>query len=156
MTTVQHVLALAGPEFKSISDLHAAYMLPGNRFFPNPNWSYLNPRLNINRIKEALEERDPSSLSREDNEKCGEILWCWYHQASLNACLSGDKRSARIFAAKALLIQGRRKAELPRLLYYLLNHRFREALGFAATMSGLERETGDLLIGEYCQGAFLF
>ena len=153
--TLEDVYALVGVQ--DIKALNNAYVREDQRLFKSGEWDYDNPELLTNRIKKALEEVDPRPLPLYERSWRREILWFWYHHAiSCAIWRYKDREMAKVYAAEAIVCQGRNHPnQITRLLFLLVNDRVEEARAWAAQIGdSVEQKTADELFLDYVSGRF--
>jgi len=108
--------------------LHRLYVQRDQPVFKSGRWDYENRWLVINKIKSALECLPDECLNVRDLAWKRETLWFWHHHAISIAINRGDIALARVFADKALRLQGRdHPNKITRLLWHLVYGRVRQA-----------------------------
>ena len=114
---------------KTPLELSQLYTVEDQKLMKSNEWDYANPDLITNKIKDILERIDTDTLSEQEREWRGEILWFWHHHAiSCAIARYKDKTQAQIFAAKALEVQPEdHPNKITRLLYLLVNDKLEEA-----------------------------
>mgnify|MGYP001612450306 CR=1 FL=1 len=134
-------------------DLSRAYTKEDQKLMKEGTWDYKNPDLLTNKIKILLEKVDPTTLSEEEKEWRGEILWFWYHHAiSCALWRYKDKERAQECAEKALGYQDEdHPNKITRLFYFLLHDDLKAAEDLAEGIEN-DKETAQWLIDDYVTG----
>ncbi len=133
--------------------LSRAYTAEDQKLMKEGKWDYENPELLTNKIKILLEKIDPTTLSEEEKEWRGEILWFWYHHA-ISCAISRykDKERAQEYVEKALEYQDNdHPNKITRLFYFLLHDDLKAAEDFAEEIEN-DKETAQWLIDDYVAG----
>lgn len=136
-------------------------------------WDYDNPELVTNKIKDILEQIDPSLLTEKEAEWRQEILWFWYHHAiSCAIWEKNDREAAKLYAEKALEVKPvDAKNQITQLLYFLVHDKVKEAEEWIENipdrfrkfsdkepseenpeLENPEKNTGEELLAEYKEG----
>lgn len=138
-------------------DLNKRYVEEDQKIAKSGQWDYDNPGLITNKIKNILEQMDPSGLAEEEQEWREEILWFWYHHAiSCAIWKKQDKVAAQEYAAKALEHQlisqpdAEKRNQITTLFSLLLNDKIEEAKEWAKNINDeVEEETAKDIIKEW-------
>jgi hypothetical protein len=123
--------------------------------FKNGRWSYNNPCLVINKIKSVLETIPDDCFDENGLMWKREILWFWHHHAISIAVSRGDIALARIFADRALKLQGRNPCnQITRLLWHLVHGRIKQARRWFRIGVKVDRKTARDVLHWYDEGYF--
>lgn len=104
------------------------YSEEDQKLMKSGGWDYDNPELITNKVKNLLEQINPSELTEEESDWRSEVLWFWYHHAISCAIQKNDKEAAQKYADKALQLQPEQHPnKITKLLHYLVNDNLPEA-----------------------------
>lgn len=113
-------------------DIYLAYLEQDQKLFKSGQWDYDDQSLVINKIKNILENIDPSALSNDENNVRDNIIWFWYHHAISCAIRKRDKDKAIESASRALKYQSESNPnKITKLLYFLVTGQYNEAVKWA-------------------------
>lgn len=136
--------------------LYLTYSKLEQVLFRNKTWDYDNPDQIHNQIKREIEEINFKQLSKEEARWCRDILWYWHHHAiSVAYWWKRDKKTAQLFAAKALEHQhANHENKITRLLYLLVHDDLEKAQEWAKTITCEDGPVAQDIIGWFKEDDF--
>ncbi len=137
-------------------ELHDKYVIEEQKLFKSHEWDYDNHEQIQNKVKDILDNVDPTTLTEEEQEWRQEILWFWYHHAISCAIWKKDREKAIEYSEKALSLQDRdHPNKITKVLSLLVNDKLEEAEEFVKTIN-TDKDTAEGLIEDYKNGGFQF
>lgn len=144
----------------SPGELAKKFIKEDQRLLRTQTWSYRNPKLVLNKVKEIVEKAVDDGFTtgnKEGDDDLRDMLWFWYHHAIGYAIWDhGDQTEAQEFSTKALKYQtADNKNQITRLLYLLVRNRDAEAAAWLETIVDEPDKTASYgVMNEYLAGNF--
>lgn len=138
-------------------ELQFLYGAEDQKLMKSSEWDYNNPELNINIVKNIIEDVDLNKLTEGEKEWRMEILWFWYHHATSCAIWRyKNKERALFFVRRALEYKTvDNPNKITQLLFFLINDQVKEAEELILTIDdSVEKESAKSVIEEYKEAGF--